>query len=150
MNEQMTIDDVLDLNATFEPAVVRATRKLAKSKPWQGDFDDRLAKLQAWLNAVTTAYELDEISLTHTGPTAGDSGASTVVSAKEISLSGRLSVTTVMHLFHKCRQIQTTRRLDHLKAIRWSVSLFAKRFPISFSRCRFEGGMLFNDNRRDD
>lgn len=154
--ETLTLEDVIDVNATFEPATLRAVKALARTKPWQGDFDTRYQNIHACFIAMRDGYGIAEWDLVHVGSRGGCSGESHLdVKRKRIVLTGRLSVVTMLHLFAKVRRMisradEPLRDADHFKAIRWSVNLFKRTFPISYSRCRLVGGLLVNDGRRDD
>lgn len=145
-----TLEQMIDPNLTFPPNALRAIRALARTKPWQGDFDARFANLSTCLTALCEAYNLEPWQLVHTGDRAGCSGASGLKTRlKRINLTGRLSVVTMLHLFAKAREGYRTVE-DHGRAMRWSATLFKRCFPLSFSRCRLVGGLLVNDGRRDE
>lgn len=157
----LSLDNLTGGRATFRAGVLAACRTLARTKPWQGDFDKRMADLGACLAGLVAAYELAPIELRHVGARNGDSGASAVsLDGKTITFSGRLSVVTLLHLFAKARtaQVRTCEPEgaepltfeDHVQAIKWSICLFKRCFPISFGRCRLVAGILVNDGRRDD
>ena len=180
MNATLTLDDVIVPSKTYRRGIHSATRELALSRPWKGRWRERFASFKKWARACSEVYELRRVAVIHEGERCGDSGASTIdPDGETIILRGRLSVVTLLHLFAKCRRAQTLRasghessaeplrpgaRFDganaamaraidtqgHREAIIWSVNLFKRRFPLSFSRCRFVGGMLYNDGRRDD
>ncbi len=142
-----TIESVVDTTIEYRPRAVRAVRTLARTKPWQGEFDARFANIAACLTSLCQAYDLEPWQLTHVGRKSGCSGNSRVRNnLRRIELRGRLSVVTMLHLFAKVMAgIE-----NHEYAIRWSATLFKKCFPLSFSRCRLVGGLLVNDNRRDE
>lgn len=126
------IDDSVKVNA----AAAAALKEFRRSKPWRGTFAERLAKLEAFHAAMSEAYGL---SFKLTARDEGDvcSGGSEVLPLRRtIALRGRLSVVTYLHLLGRARGMSRT------DAIRWSVNVFRKFFPLSFSRCQFSGGML--------
>jgi len=151
---ELDVEGVVDPNAEFAGGALRAVKLLARSKPWRGEFEKRFADFKACLDGLVKTYELAPITLKHECSRFGCSGGSDVShDGRTIMLRGRLSVVTLLHLFAKARQIQSGRWLGpdvHFAAIRWSVSLFSRKFPISFSRCRLVNGLLVNDSRRDD
>lgn len=146
----MTAEQLIDHNQTFEPAALRAVKALARSKPWRGEWDQRFANLSQCLTALCEAYRIKPWQLVHTGDRCGCSGASHVnPRLKRVHLRGRLSVVTLLHLFAKAR-FGFANDADHIRAMVWSATLFKRCFPISFARCRFVGGLLVNDSRRDE
>lgn len=145
-----TLDEMVNPRQRFSPAALTAVRALARSKPWLGVWDERFQRLATCLRELCSAYETDAWQLVHVGARSGCSGGSRLVAdLNRIELTGRLSVVTMLHLFAKARFGATT-GADHVRAIRWSATLFKRCFPISFSRCRVAGGLLVNDARRDE
>lgn len=160
----LTVNDIVDNNATFKGDALRAMRELARTKPWQGNYRKRFDAIEYAFNRLLDAYDLADAGWTieHHGSDIGSSGRSMLdLEHRTVRLRGRLSVVTMLHLFAKVRQIEAQRNsdgslptdedgnplieLDHYRAIRWSASLFKRKFPISFSRCRVENGLLVND-----
>lgn len=160
----LTVNDIVDDNATFRGDALRAMRELARTKPWQGGYQKRFDAIEYAFNRLVDVYDLVDAGWTieHDGPDVGSSGGSRLdLDSRTVRLRGRISVVTMLHLFAKVRQVETQRNrdgslptdedgnplieLDHYKAIRWSASLFKRKFPISFSRCRVENGLLVND-----
>jgi hypothetical protein len=151
---ELSLEQILAQDVEIESKVLKATRGLAKSKPWRGEPAKRLADLVLWAECVAGAWGLGVVKLQRAGASGGTSAASGVSpDGRKITLRGRLSVVTTMHLLAKSRQIiQSGLGLNleaHRQAIVWSVNLFKKCFPLSFSRCRLENGLLVNDSRRD-
>jgi hypothetical protein len=147
----LTIDDVICDGASYKPDALRAVKRLARTKPWKGDFIKRFGDIIACSQSLAEAYGI-AVKIKHVGHRNGCSGASRISpDGKRIVLTGRLSVVTMLHLFAKARQIQKrgTAGLNHFKAIRWSATLFRRKFPISFGRCKLVGGLLVNAGRRD-
>ena len=131
-----TVAEVLDPNRRYKPAVLRALRAFAKSKPWAGSIEERQAKFRTLHSALAAAYYLEAPKLIFGDPER-DSGSSCFIpSANTIILHG-LSVVSFLHefahfLFGRSEQ----------KACSWSINVFRRCFPKSFSRCRFDGQML--------
>ena len=123
---------------------------MAKASKWAGDFDRRFAAIGACLGELCDAYGLERYQLTHVGSRTGCSGDSRLRrELRRVELTGRLSVVTMLHLFAKARWGH--RGLTaHVQAMRWSLNIFKRCFPKSYSRCRLVGGLLVNDARRDD
>lgn len=153
--ETLTIETVVDANLKFKPDVLRAAKVLAAGKPWAGDFDRRFDLLADCLRALCEAHGLKPIQLTHVGDRVGFSGGSRFrPNLRRVELTGRLSVVTMFQLFAIARAVDDVGddfdAADLLAAIRWSVTLFRRVFPISFSRCEFDGRFLTNKTRRND
>lgn len=151
----LNLDNLIQSGATFKREVLAACKALARTKPWQGDTAKRVSDLGACLSALVAGYSLSPIALKHVGSFGGCSGGSTLSpDGRSITLRGRISVVTLLHLFAKARTAQARGDAlvleDHVQAIRWSVNLFKRCFPISFGRCHLVGGLLVNDGRRDD
>lgn len=142
---QICLNDLIDERATFEPAALKATRELARAKPWRGEWEARFDLLKLYVDRLALTYNVPPIALTHEGPRSGCSGTSYYdPNLNAIILQGRLSVVTVMHLF--C----AARGMEPMKRIRWSVNLFRRCFPKSFGRCALSAdGLLINVNRVD-
>ena len=148
------IEDVVNTSARFEGGALRAAQRLARAKPWRGDFKTRLKRFQAAFTAFAKTYKLKGWSLVHEGPRTGWSAESHLdVEKKRVVLMGHLSVVTLFHLIAKARRVVAGADLDiagHMSAIVWSVNLFRRKFPISFGRCTLVNGLLINKARRDD
>ena len=56
-----------------------------------------------------------------------------------IHMIGKLSVVTFLHCYARARGM--TRK----QAFRWSLSVFARMFPVSFGRCQLIGCILVRD-----
>jgi hypothetical protein len=135
-NYPSTVTEVLTPRVHFKPATIEAVKQFARSKPWRGSLEERQAKFNAMHASLCGVYG-KATTLTFGDLDGGDSGASHFSPAQnEITLCGRLSVTTYLHEFaHALGR-------GERGAVRWSVSLFKRCFPRSFRRCRHEGHML--------
>ncbi len=133
-----TVAECIDDSMRFNPAAFRAVRRLARSKPWQGDAEMRRAKLYACGRELAAAYGIHVPHVT-CNPGLPDCY---VPAECRINLSPRLSVVTFLHEFahhlQHCRRGRTTERF----ACRWSINLFKRCFPRSFARCVPEGHCL--------
>ena len=146
----LTSENVINFTLTFKPDALRAIKALARTKPWKGEWNTRFDAMSKCLRAICKAYDLEPWQLTHVGAKSGCSGASQLRSRlKRVELRGRLSVVTMLHLFAKAR-FGCTDQAAHVRAIRWSATVFKRCFPISFSRCHIVNGLLVNDGRRDE
>lgn len=123
------VEDVLDDNATFEPAALAAVRELARAKPWQGDDAARLEKLNACAARLAAAYGHEVWTVRLGSAPAVDQSARVVVLTKP-------SVVTFLHF------MAAARGLSPFGCFRWSVNIFRRCFPRSFARCEHVGPFL--------
>jgi hypothetical protein len=151
--DTITLETVVNPDMKFKPDAIRSCKTLARTKPWQGDFATRFDNIAACLRSLCEAHGMEPIQLTHVGSKRGISAASRWrPDLRRIELTGRLSVVSMIQLFALARAAErrTPTVAHHLHAIRWSINLFKRTFPLSFSRCRLVAGLLINDGRRDD
>lgn len=135
--------EILVAGKKYHPNALRAVRKFARAKPWQGTLSDRQTKLRQLNHDLAAAYGIVEPQLVfgEVNRDAGDSGSSCYIpTVQAIILRGRLSVVTYLHefahhLYGNSEQI----------ACRWSVNLFRRCFPKSWQKLRFEGHMVRTD-----
>jgi len=133
-----TVDEILNPNRKYPPAVLQAVKAFRASKAWQGTLVERQAKYQALNTALGAAYGVTPPTLVFENDEAQDSGSSCFVPATNtIILRGRLSVVTYLHEFAHFRFGHSERT-----ACSWSINLFARCFPRSFARCVRDGHML--------
>lgn len=130
--------DLIDAEYFLPPHVLRATRDFARSKPWRGSIDERKAKWQAFNKALAWVCLIPEPTLTFGDVESGGPSDESAYrrDVHNINLRGRLSVVTLLNLF------AAALGFNGLERYRWSLNLFARCFPISFSRCHFEGLLL--------
>ncbi len=132
--------EVIDPEATFKPAAVRAVKQLARSKPYRGTTAERQTKFRLCLEELAAAYRIPLPSLVFQNAEDRSSGDSCYIPASHtIVLRGRLSVVTFLHEFGHARGF------DERQACHFSINLFAKCFPRSFASCRIEGHTLVRD-----
>ncbi|MEI8194379.1 MAG: hypothetical protein WCI73_00565 [Phycisphaerae bacterium] len=137
-----TAAEVLTEPMVFPPAVLRAVKKAARTKMWQGDLEARRAKLQQLNRDLGEAYGVEPPLLVFEGNGVGCSGASTYSpSSNMITMRGRTSLITFYHEW--CHRLYGR---SERKAVQVSLLLFKEAFPKSWSRLRFHGHMA----RRDD
>lgn len=145
---ELNLDDLLDDGATFNAATLAAARKLAGRKPWRLTEAECLEAFRECVRELCDAYQMQPIQVRCYGWSNNTSARSQHDRrGRSIRLTGRRSVVTLLHLFAKCRQMQTTGNADRYWAMRWSINLFRAAFPSSFACCRFSGGLLVNENR---
>ena len=135
-NYPATVAEVLDPPLRFRPAALAAVQRFARSKPYRGTLVGRKLKVATLHDDLCATYAKQTV-LAFDVLDGGDSGASHYLpSADLIVLSGRLSVVTYLHEFaHALGR-------DERGAVRWSVNLFRRCFPRSYSRCRTDGHVL--------
>jgi hypothetical protein len=134
-----TVESVLDARVKLNRLAFAAVRTFRRSKAWQGTYEERLVKFQALAAGLSDAYGIDPaVTLRFHGtedrtrPGNGGFDANT----NTVHLIGKLSVVTFLHSFGHARG------MDTMEAFRWSLSVFKKMFPVSFSRCHSEGMFL--------
>jgi hypothetical protein len=133
-----SVSEVLDDQMKFKPTVIRAVRHFAQMKPWRGSVPERQEKFR-WLNrALADAYGVEEPRLVFGTDESKDSGSSChIPRLNTIILRGRLSFLTFAH--------EWGHRLfgpSESQACRWSLNLFRKVWPRTFTRFRWDGHML--------
>lgn len=142
---------IIDQNIRFTPGMIEATKAFAKSKPWRGTVSERIEKFRTYHEAVAKENDLPH-SLVVLEETIGDvPGTSTgaICNVDEaglpthertgnlaIVLAKKLSVVTYLFL------VGSALGYEKRKALKFAVNLFKQRFPLSFSACRFERGLL--------
>ena len=143
-NYPRTVTEVLNADKKYKPAVLRAVRAFRASKPWRGTIVERQEKFHKLYADLAQAYGIPEPCLMFETDETKDSGSSAYYPAlRTVVLRGRLSVLTALHEFAHVLHGRSERT-----ACRWSINLFARIFPRSFSRCRSEGHTLRTDGQR--
>lgn len=127
---------LVDDQRRFPAAVLRATRAFARSKPWRGTIPERKEKFQAAAESLGKACGITPPSLLFGNVEADRCSGASALRGDTITLRGRLSVVTLLNL------MAAAKGLDGAERFGWSLSLFKRCFPISFSRCRFDGRLL--------
>jgi|SRR6185369_12253881 len=131
---------LINPNVRISPEAHAAIVAFRRSKPWRGTFEERYAKFQSAMAGLAAAYGLGT-GLVFEGPElAGRLGNGAYDPRKDVAhLIGKLSVVTLLHCLARARG--RSRR----EAFEWSLSVFARMFPISFSRCRLDGCILIRE-----
>ena len=131
-----TVVEILDERMTFRPAALRAMKAFRASHPWRGTDDERRTKFQQLVRALADAYQIaiPELLFDLNGSSSGASAYDP--SRHRIVLRGRLSVVTLLH------ELAHARGMDERDAVRWSVNLFRRIFPRSYSRLVHRGHVL--------
>lgn len=131
-----TVSEVLDDAKTYRPAAIAAVKAFARSKPWQGDLSERQVKFRVLHQALCLAYGIQPTLIFQNDESKCSGGSSFALASNAIRLTGRLSVVSFLHEFAHARG------MNEKQACRWSINLFRRCFPKSWSRCRFEGHMV--------
>lgn len=132
-----TVVEILDDRMKFKPAALRAMKAFRASHPWRGTEDERRVKCQELVVALAEAYGIALPEVLFDRLDGSSSGASCYDrSQHRIVLRGRLSVITLLHEFAH------SRGMDERAAVRWSVNLFRRHFPRSYSRLVHRGHVL--------
>ena len=76
-----SVEEILDPKMTFKPEALRAVRRFAKSKPWQGTYAERLDKFETLLADLSSCYGIQPPILSVDGCEDGDSGRSCFIPA---------------------------------------------------------------------
>lgn len=129
------VEDVLAENRTYEPAALAAVKEFRATKAWRGTVEERREKFRAFHAAMKGVYNLPvELEFPSLNLDSEPSDASCYdARAKKIRMVGRLSVITYLHLLAAARGFNYRGRFG------WSLNLFKRMFPLSWSRLRFEG-----------
>jgi hypothetical protein len=137
-------DEAFGQPLNFRPKTLRSVQAFARSRPWVGTFDERCGKFRILHSDLCAIYGMNTDLVFKTEGT-GDSGASSYSpSTDTISLRGRLSVITFLHEWGHALKGES----EH-EACRWSLQLFARCFPRSWERLRFEGHVARRRERDD-
>lgn len=128
-----TVASVLRRRPTFKPATITAIKRFRAAKPWQGTTEERVQKIQALYADLAAAYGIPVPGLT-VHPEAVDCYSPTL---HRIRLNARnLSVVTALHEFGHALG------MNEVRTCRWSINLFRRFFPGSYSRLHHNGHML--------
>jgi hypothetical protein len=131
-----TVESVIDDRVKLNRAAYAAVRAFRRSKAWQGTYEERLAKFEALSAGLSDAYGITPpVGIHFHGVENRDKPGDGLFQpeANTIHLIGKLSVVTFLHCFGRARG-QTKG-----EAFRWSLSVFKKMFPVSYSRCHAVG-----------
>lgn len=123
-----TVADVLNPERKYPPDVLRALRAFRATKPWQGSPDERMSKLKCLHDDLCIAYRLADpppLRFSNQQPDHYN------LDSNEIVLSMRLSVLTYLHEFVHARD---RGRSSEREAASWSINLFKRMFPRSYSQ----------------
>jgi hypothetical protein len=131
------VEDVLDPTMAFAPELIACAQHFAQSRPWRGTLAQRRAKFRRFHARLAAVQGVKQPRLVLATPATTDSGRSCYIPALDTIILHGLSVVTLLHEWGH-RLYGPSER----ESCRWSLNLFKLSFPISFSRCRFDGHML--------
>jgi hypothetical protein len=134
-NYPATVAECLDDTIRYKPATLAAVQEFARSKPWRGTLEERVAKFHSLHAALCGIYGKQTRVVIVPGEQ--HSGRSNYAPGDDtITLIGRLSVVTFLHEFgHALGK-------DERQTCRWSLNLFKRCFPRSFARAAHVGHTL--------
>jgi hypothetical protein len=136
-----TLEEALGKPLKFPLATLKAVRAFAASNPWRGTLGNRWLKFQQLHADLCRIYGV-EPALVLDGDGTGDSGNSSFQPhASVITIRGRLSVITFLHEWG-----HVLKGSSEFEACRWSLRLFQRCFPKSWSRLRFDGHMARSEH----
>ena len=144
MNSQypQTVVECLDPSRKYKPAVLRAVRAFGRAKPWTGTIAERQAKFRELNVALSAAYGVEPPKLVFGSNPERDSGSSCYIPALNAIILHGYSVVSYLHEFAHFLFGRSER-----KACAWSLNLFRRCFPRSWTRLRFEGHMVRAERR---
>jgi len=133
-----SVEEVLDQSITFNPSTLRAVQSFAQSHPWRGTIDERHQKFRRLHDDLCRIYGLDPQPrlIIGNGPLSCSGNSCFIPALNTIILRGRLSVVTYLH------EVGHARGMNERRAARWSINLFRRCFPKSWSRVTFDGHMI--------
>lgn len=133
-----TAAECLQDGRKYNPHVLRALKAFRREKPWRGTLAERKEKFRRVHRALCAAYGLTTRLRFHVSLAMDNaSGASCYdPRANMIELRGRLSVVTYLHEFGHALGY------GEQGTCRWSINLFRRVFPRSYSRLQPRGHVL--------
>lgn len=138
------VEEALGRPLKFRRDTLAAMRAFAASRPWRGTFEECGQKFRTCHADLCRVYDVNP-SLVIDFDESSDSGGSTYDPvAKVITLRGRLSVVTFLHEWG-----HVLKGHSEFEACRWSLRLFQRCFPRSWSRLRFDGHMARKNDEGD-
>ena len=143
-NYPATVSEIIDDGIRYRRSTIAAAKWFARRKPWRGRIGCRKQKFARLHEKLCETYGKTTRLVFEGTHRNGPSGSSSYTPAADvITLRGRLSVVTYLHEFaHALGR-------DERGACRWSVNLFKRCFPRSFSRCVTSGHCLMRPDARN-
>jgi len=141
MNYPATVSECIQEDKKYKPAALRAVREFKRSHPFQGTYEERVEKFRKLIDDLSDAYGVARIHLSFPRrESSGQGNGAYMPHAHSITFYGHLSVVTALHEFGHARGF------DERQACIFSLNLFKRFFPRSFSRCRRVGHMLVRES----
>lgn len=131
------IQGILNQRQRFSAETLAAVREFRAEKPWRGNIKERQAKLLALHAKLADQYGLKTTVMFNGVGADRPSDASYFDDRKNaIVMKGRISVVTYLHL------LCAARGFERVRCVSWSLQLFKRMFPLSWSRCEFDGFLI--------
>ena len=143
MPQMPTPDQLVNESIVFSDEVLEATRNFARSRPWRGDVDLRIAKFREFHEAlhIGTGPALI-IDVPDPETNSGDTRFNQDMNA--IEMRGKLSVVTYLYLYFISQAIEDVQRgaFDGIEPMVKAMTLFKKVFPKSYAKLRPGDGLF--------
>jgi len=135
--------ELVNESIEFSQDLLEAAQNFARSKPWKGDLDLRIAKFREFHDAIcggsgpALMIDIDDVETN-----SGESRFNPEMNAIEIN--GKLSVVTYLFLYFMSVAFEDVQRgtFDGVEPMVKAMTLFKKVFPRSFARLRGENGIF--------
>jgi len=136
-NYPTSVEGLVDNKISLNRDAYAALQEFVRSKVFRGEIEERKAKFVKLHEKLNAAYRLS-VNLAFGELTDdGDSGSSSYNPETDtVTLRGKLSVITYLHEYAHARFGP-----DETEAVHWSLSVFARFFPLSFAKLVFNGHM---------
>ena len=130
------------LRLPFEPEVVAIVRGALKTKLWTGTEDERLAKLRALCQALSTHYAMPApeviIKQTPIGPH--------FIPERRLIVLDKPSLVSMLHeMGHAILDAREENQNEEFPRA-WSLGLYHAAAPKLFQRARDDGRLLFTEH----
>ena len=152
-NRILTPDELVNESIEFDEALLEATQNYARSKPWKGDVDLRIAKLREFHDAISSGsspvlmVDVPEVEVP------GSSGASRYnQEMNAIEIKGKISVLTYLFLHFLAQAIEDIQsgNFDGVEPMVKAMTLFKRFFPRSYAKLRMENGVFVSSGLHRD
>lgn len=142
-----TVNEILDPDLQFTPALLRAVRAFANSRPWTGSLNERKEKFRLLNRALAETCGVAVPDLRFQALDGASSGRSHYTPADHrITLMGKLSVVTFLHEWRHAWQYVKWGRCSERDACWWSINLFRTVWPAQYRRLDHSNHMLVSQN----
>lgn len=141
------IADVLVDRPRFPAGVCRAANRFAKSKPFRGEYAERMEKFAATVALLNEACDMNvgfRVEIGHDESTSLQSYVdwSGGEDKPVIVMVGKLSATTLLYLYAGCMTPFDGRMVGHWGRMRWAANIMKRFFPRSFAGLDTSGVFL--------